>query len=376
MKKTIPTKVRKIITSKWAIPSILILLVITITAIYSTGFCKKEKDQKMNLLTVRQGTIKIDLVGDGQISLPMKNLDFQIQGTIKNIWVKPGQTVKKGDKMAEIDVQTYEKDYQKAELEYEKAKAGLLNVAQQAGLNLFTNNKNNIALIGNALNSMSSYKVAKLNLDAAENSLSTAKDKLAQSVLVAPVDGKIISIAKIVGDTTGGGVSSISSNNGVLTSESNSFIAFLDSGKTYVKSNITESDINNVSLGQEVEVTVDAADGEYIPGKVVKIDGVPKVDGNNVVTYEVTAELEGDRELLREGMTSVISFIINKKDNVLIIPNQAVQSEDGRQYAEVKNQDGQIIQKSIRTGLSDGDNVEVVSGLKRGESVVVRGAQA
>ncbi len=368
---------KKFIKSKWAVLSLILLsVVIAIPTIIAGGFGKTDTGDKLAVQPVRQSTIKIDLVGDGQISLPLKNLDFAIQGTIKNIWVKPGQTVKKGDKLAEIDAPNYETDFQKAQLEYEKAKTNLLNVAQQAGLNLIINKLSDISLIGNALNGVASYQAAKLNFDGAKNSLTTAEENLAQRVLVAPTDGKIISLAKIVGDISGGGVASIASDNGVITTENNSFIAFLDSGKTYVKSNITESDINNIFLGQEVEVTVDAVDSEYIPGKIVKIDGVPQVDGNNVVTYEVTAELNENQDLLREGMTSVISFIINRKENVLIIPNEAVQSEDSRQYAEVKRKDGQIIKKSIRTGLSDGENVEVVSGLKRGENVVIRRAQA
>jgi RND family efflux transporter MFP subunit len=376
-KSMLPGKASKFIKSKWTVLLLILLIMIVIPMIFAGAFGKTDTGAKISTQPVRQGAIKIDFVGDGQISLPLKNLDFEVQGKIINIWVKPGQAVKKGDKLAEIDAQTYEEALQKAEIEYKKAEAGLFNVAQQTGLNLLLNNKQiDIALIGSALSGAQSYQVAKLNLDAAKSSLTAARDKLAQKVLVAPTDGKIISIAKTMGDTTGGGMSATSSGSSDTSVPDKGFIVFLDSDKAYVDSNITESDINNIFMGQEVEVTVDAADGGYIPGKVVKIDGVPQVDSNNVVTYKVTAELAENQDLIREGMTAVISFIINQKDNVLIIPNRAVQTEDGRQYVEVKNKDGQIVKKSIRTGLSDGENVELVSGLKRGESVVVRGSQA
>ena len=89
---------KKFIKSKWAVLSLILLsVVIAIPTIIAGGFGKTDTGDKQAVQPVRQSTIKIDLVGDGQISLPLKNLDFAIQGTIKNIWVKPGQTVKKGD---------------------------------------------------------------------------------------------------------------------------------------------------------------------------------------------------------------------------------------------------------------------------------------
>jgi HlyD family secretion protein len=73
-----------------------------------------------------------------------------------------------------------------------------------------------------------------------------------------------------------------------------------------------------------------------------------------------------------EGMTCVINFIIKQRENVLYISNGAVTMEDGKQYVEVKGSDGNITKKQITTGLSDGDVAEVVSGLKAGETVIVR----
>lgn len=359
-------KITGLLKSKWIIALALPLVVLAVLKIAGEGFNQPETDGKYTLQPVRQGTIQIDFVADGQISLPIKNLDFAVRGKIKSIWVKPGQPVKKGQKLAELDTRDYEADLRKAEIDYEKARVNLLDAEQKTGLNLLTDaNK-----LASALNGYGSLRAAKLNLEAAENSLEMARAKLAEGVLTAPADGKIVDISKEAGTVTGG--SSADVNN--TTEDSRVFISFLDSDKVYVKSSISESDINNIEMGQEVEVTVEAAEDEPVPGKVVALNGIPSIDNNGVVTYEVTVELADNPDMVREGMTSVISFIIRKKENVLVIPNKAIITDEGRQYVKVKGRDGKIIKKQVTTGLSDGEKVEVVLGLKRGENVMVREA--
>jgi macrolide-specific efflux system membrane fusion protein len=73
---------------------------------------------------------------------------------------------------------------------------------------------------------------------------------------------------------------------------------------------------------------------------------------------------------LREGLSVTVSIIIQQRSNVLLVPNQAIQLQDGAIYVEVM-QDGEIYQCPVATGLSDWQYTEIVQGLNEGEQVVI-----
>lgn len=423
------------------------------------------KEQKAS-----QGDIKIDYIGDGTVSLPVKSVDFKVAGTIKNIYVKPGQQVKKGDVLADLDTVDLEKEVTKAEIAYNKSALGNTDAVQTAELNIasekqktddlqktYENNSNSVTsqlatenqkvqslqsaytqlqkdyapmlqspdlyaavdidakkvacenanvayetevkvlenlkaqLASTVAQAKNSYEVqkkryesivstsndpvetARLTTEDLKNALDTAKENLKNAVITAPSDGKILYIYKAVGDTVNIASSSSSSTSATTTTaDTGHVMVFLDTNVIQVKSSVAESDMKNISFGQKVEVQVDATGDQALTGKVISIDNIPKVDSSGVVTYQITSELDDSSNTIMEGMTSVIDFIIKEKQNVVNIPNKAVKMENGKQMVEVKDKKGQISKKQITTGLSDGENVEVVSGLTRGETVIIR----
>lgn len=413
---------------------------------------------------VAQGDLKIDLVADGNVTLPVYNVDFEVEGKIARIAVKPGQTVKKGDIIAELDNEDYVQAINKAALAHKKAAAGLTNTEQQTRIDNMTEKqkidelkldyekskidqntqikaeeqkvddlqtqlkkleqeytsmsklmdayaKNEIeskrldyenakkayaaqvarynAVKEQAQSTISKAKLsyenqkkkyeatsgaagqiatARVEVESAQNELATAQVNLAKTVLRAPLDGKVLYISKKVGEQ----VSKVQSDDDTTTADTKHFIVLAESSKVQVKANVPESDIKSITLGQPVEVSVEASEDERMRGVVTEISSLPEVDGNGVVTYEVTTEITGPGDVLKEGMSAVISFIIKEKKNVLYIPNQAVTAEGGKQYVQVKQQDGTIGKKQVQGGLSDGENVEIISGLNRGDIVLMK----
>jgi hypothetical protein len=71
---------------------------------------------------------------------------------------------------------------------------------------------------------------------------------------------------------------------------------------------------------------------------------------------------------LREGLTVTVSIVTAQKTNILLVPNKAITSQGGRYYVQVVSA-GQTTQKMIQTGITDGQNTEVVSGLNAGDVV-------
>ena len=148
---------------------------------------------------------------------------------------------------------------------------------------------------------------------------------------------------------------------------------------------IDELEINKVVIGMEVKVTADAVVGREYIGKVSKI----AKEGNNlngISTYSVTVEIE-EYEGLQIGMNVDASLILERKENVLVVPMQAIQKVDGEIYVYVKDEEYQgeepvfyltpknmsevagYRKQVVKVGTSNKDSIEITEGLKEGDKI-------
>ncbi len=146
------------------------------------------------------------------------------------------------------------------------------------------------------------------------------------------------------------------------------FCTVADEATLDLKVEIDELDIDGVEAGQNAEVVFDAFEDVTYEGTVKKISGIGQNTGG-VTTYTVTVELEGD-EHIKNAMSATATITLETKDNVLLIPVDAVETLDGQKYVDVvKN--GETIQTAITVGLMNEDYAEVTEGLSSGDEVVV-----
>lgn len=137
-----------------------------------------------------------------------------------------------------------------------------------------------------------------------------------------------------------------------------------------VLSKVDETDIAKVKLGQEVEVVVDAYPGEQFPGVVDRI-GQQSTVTNNVTTYEVFIHLSGQLpDSIKSGMSASVAYIVMKKDNILTLPSWLTEGRRNTSFqVQIKNGSQKLISKEIQIGESNGELVEVLSGLELNEVV-------
>lgn len=198
-----------------------------------------------------------------------------------------------------------------------------------------------------------------INLYLAKVSQAEAKtqllnNKIAESVLKAPLEGQIIEINKRKGET-------IQSADYVFS--------FLPAGDFQIEADIYEEDIVYIKEGNFVKINLPAFPEENLTGKVISIDPAEKlIDG--VVYYEINIVFEETKEGIKPGMTADIVIQTDKKENVLTIPEEAVRSKDGIKIVQVLH-GNQIETREIQTGLEGDNNVEIISGLSEGEQVVI-----
>ncbi|MCE5197393.1 MAG: efflux RND transporter periplasmic adaptor subunit [Armatimonadota bacterium] len=132
--------------------------------------------------------------------------------------------------------------------------------------------------------------------------------------------------------------------------------------------NVDETDIGQIETGQEVDITVEAYPDELFTGKVTKIAPQSIVD-QNVTTIPVTVEVELPDQRLKPGMNVTCDFVTGRRDDVLMVPNEAVKESDNGSTVTILQGDKQI-ERRVEAGLVGKDYTEIISGIKRGQKVV------
>lgn len=148
---------------------------------------------------------------------------------------------------------------------------------------------------------------------------------------------------------------------------------FVMSDLLTIKAQVDETDIAQIRLRQPAHIVLDAYPDRTFAGHVDQIAYDAKTV-NNVTTYEVDVLPEKTPAFMRSGMTANVSFVAAARQNVLLLPSDAVKSRDDRSYVLLPpaKPGGAPAEKEIKTGLSDGKRTEVVEGVTEGEKLLVQ----
>lgn len=215
---------------------------------------------------------------------------------------------------------------------------------------------------GQILAWMSSTERAAL-LDAArakgEEELKRWEGLYRPTPVIAPINGMIIRRNVEAGQT-------FASNDAILVM----------SNRLTVKAQVDETDIAKIKLRQPATLVLDAYPQEKIQGQVDQIAFEAKTV-NNVTTYIVDVLPGQTPSFMRSGMTANVTFQLESRKNVLLIPNDAIRIEQGRTYILQKRSSSNSIEKvDIEVGLSDGRRTEILTGLNERDPILIAEVRA
>lgn len=388
----------------------LIGIVIVAVVFHSCG--KNKQNFNFETATVFKGAVSNTITATGTLQA-IKTVDVgtQVSGVIKKLYVDFNSVVKAGQVLAEID---------KVPLIANIDDANATLADAQAEVNYQTANYNRTkALFDKQLVAQTDFDQATYNYDKALATLKTAQVKynkakidLDYATIYSPIDGVILNRAVNEGQTVAASFSTPTL-----------FTIANDLTQMEVAANVDEADIGQLRLNQKVEFTVDAFPDMKFNGQVTEIRLQP-VTTNNVVTYTVIVKAPNPELKLMPGMTASITVIINQNSDILIVPGKALRfnpdkdllaayisslpekeqlafeknkisdnssvSNDTQIKGDVKGvnniakpeneekssvvwlkKGNQIIPTRVVTGISDGINTAVNSGLSEGNEVVV-----
>ena len=134
---------------------------------------------------------------------------------------------------------------------------------------------------------------------------------------------------------------------------------------------VSDVDVSKLKLGQGATITADALGSTTLTGTVCEIDQVgTQIQG--VASYGVQVCLTGADPALRVGMSADAAVVVQRAAGVVLVPSLAVQTRAGQQVVQVLGADGKTtVATPVQTGLSDGQDTQIVSGLSDGARVVI-----
>lgn len=172
------------------------------------------------------------------------------------------------------------------------------------------------------------------------------------------------------------GTGDLSSLSGIDTQGSSSYNAYKTVGmtvtpdtKAMIDIDVDEMDINSLKNGQAATVTIDALDGETFHARITKIAN-STTNSDGVAKFKVHLEMDKTDEM-KYGMSASASITVSSKNDVLLIPMDAIETVDGENavYTAVDDSGNLSDPVTVETGVSDGENVEITSGLSEGQTI-------
>ena len=207
---------------------------------------------------------------------------------------------------------------------------------------------------------------AEAQVEQAKASLKQLEEQLSYTNITAPMDGIVLSRDV----ERGAAVSSIL----VLGSTATLVMTVGDTRQVYVQGKVDEADIGKVFMGQPARIKVESFRDKTFLGKVTRIAPLG-VEKDNVTTFEVRVSIDNPGGELKANMTANAEILLDEHKNVLTVPEQAVKYDKDRkatiEVPDAKEKTGRRT-VAINTGLSDGTKIEVLSGLKEGDAVILQ----
>ena len=361
-------------------------------------------------VAAEKGGLTVTVSATGTLQ-PLTQVDIssELSGVVRTVAVEENDLVRKGDVLAELDttrlaaqVEGAEASAKAAAARVDDARTTLVESKQALARQQQLSTRGMVA--DQALETAtatrdradSAVKIAEANLAIAQAELKQRQTDVEKSTIYAPIDGIVLTRSVDPGQTV---ASSLQAP--VL------FIIAADLKSMELKAAIDEADIGGVARGQKARFSVDAFPDRTFDASIRDIS-FASVTTEGVVTYDARLDVDNAELLLRPGMTATVQVVTREAEDVITVPSAAFRyrppvvarsrgwslqnlfmprmprgagrpaptaSADGTRTLYVLK-DGAPQPVKVKTGSTDGEKTEIVSGLRDGDQVVTGSTQA
>ncbi len=394
-----------------------VIVVAVIVFLALKPFSKKESGVTFDTVKVERGDITNSVTATGTIeAITTVEVGTQVSGIIERIYVDFNDNVKQGQVLARLDETSLKAQVEQSQASVDQSLAQL-NYQEATYKRLKALFEKNLIAQADYDQALFNYENSKAALSNAKSSLVRAKVNLNYATITSPIDGVVLNRAVEEGQTVAASFN---------TPEM--FTIVNDLTQMEVQTSVDEADIGRVMQNQRVEFTVDAYPEMKFNGSVSQVRLQP-VTTNNVVTYVVILSAPNPDNKLMPGMTASATIYVEEKTDALILSGKALrftpdtrylkkmmaermknssmagssgnssaaspsdaqslgmssgtgtqdagklpgagQMPEGMKRVWVKNDNGGLRPVPVKIGMDNGTNVEILTGLKEGDEVII-----
>ncbi len=324
--------------------------------------------------TAEKGTLTSSVSASGNVIVDQSaTVDPTITGTVADLAVNVGDKVAKGQFLFNIINDDLSVSVAKAAASYESAKNSLesARIDRDSADEDYDKAKDDDSYTDDEVD------ILKDKVDLAEAKITQVEKNLAASLadyrniqadagkrkVTAPIAGTVNAINIKNGDDLSRLSSSSNSSAPIIIGDLNTLNARVE---------VNEVDIPSVSIGQKVMLTFNAIEGLSVSGKIEKMDSLGKLT-SGVVTYNVTIGFDSLDPRIKPEMSVSAAIITGVKQDIIIVPNSAVKSQNGSSYVQIlKNGQTTPQQAPVEVGISNNTDTEIISGISSGDNVVTQ----
>ncbi len=358
-------KNKKIIIIGGVLVAIIIVLIV-----FNSSF-KVKSDKGKETISPEMRVIERKIYASGTID-PNKEVEIksQISGIIEEIYVNTGQLVKKGDRLVKVGIVPDPQNVSNAESSLKIARINLQEARRDYDRQKALFEKGIISEV--EFNTVQTrYNLRQEEVESAQNTLQLLKKGVAQNInktsniIYTTVDGTVLSInAKEGGSVTGRST----------FQEGSTVMIIADLNNMIFRGSVGESDVDKLTLGQELILTLGAINDEKIKAELgfIAPKGVANESGGGVKFDIQASVLQHSTHRIRAGYSANAEMVIERTDSVLALQERDITFRNDSAFVNIMKND-EITEQYIVTGISDGIYTEIKEGISKDDEIVPKG---
>jgi len=371
---------------KYIIPTIVIFALIAM--ILAAVFFKKDKSKSVFTAKVNKTNFE-DVVTVNGTLIPKTKVSImsEVMGKIQEIPFKEGDFVHKGDTVVVINGKDLQSDVNRMEASLKIAEIQVKHqqVEVEKAEKIF---KRKEKLFNKQLISLEDFELSEIthreskftlehyieNVKQSAAQLNKSKELMSKTVIKSPIDGKITSLNKEVGEQV---------IQGTINIAGSVIMTISDMSGIELEVEINEVESSRIKIGMKAKVSLDAILDTSFKGEVSEIgQSAYKPAGKDVSVLRVKINLKETSNAMKPGLSGQADIVVLEKKDILAIPIEAVREEKkDKSESETKNKkkkqfcfkfiNGKAVKTTIKTGYSNDSEMEILAGLKKDETVII-----
>jgi HlyD family secretion protein len=374
------------------IAAIILVAVIIFASVKGGG----SKGESVYVEPVTQRNIQAIVTAPGEVDPKVKvNISAHIVGKIEKIYFAEGDSVKKGQRLVDLEKTAYQAAYSRAvaavsnsRIEVARAKTNVatMNMAYKRAVNmkqqgiqaqeLFDQSRQNYD------NAVAAYDSALQGVNQAQALLQQAQTDLDHTTILSPITGKAVQLNAHEGEVV---------ITGTMNNPGSVIAVIADLSEILVEADVGETEITGIRLNESSKVHVDAIPDKEYEGHVAEIGSSAALKqgaGAGMRYFKVKVQFDNPDDRLRPGMTAQVSIITTTSGSALSVPIQSVVERVPPALAKSKSgtededenapkskfvfvvKDGKVKMTEVKTGVSDTTHVALVSGVTKNDKIV------